>query len=70
MALSPCEEAALQDTLAIHLDRVLESFKPGAKVTLVVRNPAYGDEAGVVIGNDDLSEVIAEIKRRQAAQKG
>ncbi len=68
MPLTPFQTLALQDTLSVHLDRILESFKPGAKITVVVRNPGYGD-AGVVIGNDDLNEAVAEIQRRVAADK-
>lgn len=37
-------------------------FKPGAKVTLVVRNPMVAD-GDVVMGNDDAEEVIAAINR-------
>jgi hypothetical protein len=55
---------ALEMGLAEALDRIKAMFKPGAKVTVVVRNPGYGD-AGVVIGDDDLDEVIAEIERRK-----
>ena len=54
----------MQDDLSNHLDAILAMFKPGAKATLVVRNPGHGD-AGVVIGNDDLDEAIKEIERRK-----
>lgn len=60
---------ALQDELSRHLDEIGTLFKPGAKLTLVVRNPGRGD-AGVVIGNDDLDLAVEEIRRRQAATKG
>lgn len=65
MSLSPAETLALQESLGRCLERVKKCFKPGSKVTLVVRNPSISDEAGVVIGDDDLDEAIAEIKRRQ-----
>lgn len=44
------------------LDKVKRLFKPGNKVTLVIRNPGLGD-ADLVIGDDDLSEAVAAIER-------
>jgi len=62
----------LKDDLARHLDEIRSMFKRGVKVTLVIRHPGLEKknmDAGMVIGNDDLDAVIAEIKRRQAANK-
>lgn len=56
----------LQEQMSDHMDALLRCFKPGAVITVVVRNPGYGD-ADVVIGNDDLDkaiEAIAEMKKR------
>lgn len=51
----------LQEKLSNHMDAILRCFKPGATITVVVRNPKYGD-ADVVIGNDDLDATIAAIQ--------
>lgn len=53
---------AVQDEMSNHMDAMLRLFKPGAKITVVVRNPGFGD-ADVVIGNDDLDESIGAIER-------
>lgn len=58
----------LHADLAEHLEQIQQLFRPGAKVTLVVRNPGYGD-AGVVIGDDDLDEAVKEIRKRQEADR-
>lgn len=54
----------LHDALGDDLAAIEKRFKPGVKVTLVVRRPD-NDEADVVIGSDDLDEAIAAIRRRQ-----
>lgn len=56
----------LHADLALDLDRVMRRFKPGMKVTLVVRNPE-NVEGDVVIGDDDLNEAIVAIQRRIGA---
>lgn len=66
MSLTQEQELALHDNLAVHLDGILSHFKPGAKVTVVIRNVGVVGDAGVVIGNDDLNEAISEIKRRMS----
>jgi hypothetical protein len=48
-----------------HLDEIAKLFKPGVRLTLVVRNPEQGPEAGLVIGDDELDEAVEEIRRRQ-----
>lgn len=59
----------LHNNLCADLDSVLSNFKTAAKVTLVVRQPEVKGDAGIVIGNDEEPEkVIAEIRRRFAAQ--
>lgn len=63
MALTPDEHARLHDAIAVHMDEILKLFKRGARITVVIRNPRYGD-AGVVIGNDEPAEIVAELKRR------
>lgn len=56
----------LHEALSDDLDAVLARFKAGAKVTLVVRATPGNSESDVVIGNDDLEEAAAAIRRRQA----
>ena len=52
-----------------HLDAIAALFKPGAKLTLLVRNDVgSGLDADVVITNDTLPEAIAGLQRRQAAE--
>lgn len=54
---------ALADMLATAERRY---FKPGAKLTLVVRRPD-DDEADTVVTSDDINEVIAALGRRKEA---
>lgn len=56
---------SLQETMSDHMDAILRCFKPGATITVVVRNPAYGD-ADVVIGNDGLDKAIEAIEKMKA----
>lgn len=58
---------AVQEQMSNHMDAILRLFKPGAKITVVVRNPGYGD-ADVVIGSDDLDEAIRAIERMKKRQ--
>lgn len=47
-----------------HLQRIAMLFKPGAKLTLVVRLPSIpSGDADVVIGDDDYDDAIAAINR-------
>ncbi len=55
----------LHFALESHLHRIERLFKPGAKLTLIVRNPDTPGDAGVLLTNDDLEEVVAEIRKRQ-----
>lgn len=57
----------LQERMSNHMDAILRCFKPGATITVVVRNPKFGD-ADVVIGNDDLDAAIEAIKTMQKRQ--
>jgi hypothetical protein len=53
---------AVQEEMSNHMDAIVRLFKPGAKITVVVRNPGYGD-ADVVIGSDDLDQAVQAIER-------
>ncbi len=55
----------LHNALSNDLDRIRRHFKTAVKVTLVVRQPEIPGDSGIVIGNDDLDEAIAEIRRLQ-----
>lgn len=60
----------LQEQIGVHLDAIRRHFKPGSKVTLVVRQPDVPGDASVVIGNDDLDAAIAEIELRKLELSG
>lgn len=50
---------------------VASLFKPGAKLTLIVRSPAAeaaGKDAGFVMTNDTLDDAIAALQRRKEAR--
>jgi len=51
--------------IAEHCGQISELFKPGARVTVLVRNPGIGQEgpysADMTVGDDDLTEVIASL---------
>lgn len=32
---------SLHDSISLHMDGILNLFKPGAKITVVVRNPVW-----------------------------
>lgn len=48
---------SLMDKLSKHLDAILAEFKPGAKVTVIIRCPWLAD-GDTVIGNDDITEAV------------
>jgi len=54
----------LKDQIGVHCDEILDLFKNGAKITIIVTNDKYGD-AGVLVTNDDLDRVIKEIEKRK-----
>ncbi len=54
----------MRDDVALHMNRILENFLPGSKITVIVR-PSTGDvESEVLMTNeDDLDEVARAIER-------
>lgn len=57
------KSSRLHIDLAVCFAKIESLFEPSAKVTLVVRT--FGPEAtGIVMGDDDLAEVIEEIRAR------
>lgn len=63
--MSPALEA-LRNEASDYLDRIRERFKPGVKVTLIVRRPGEPTQ-DFMLTDDDLQEVSALIDRRSAA---
>ena len=54
------------EKVADRMDQILTHFKPGAKITVLVRTPG-NDEADFCPSNDDIVQAIAALQRRQAA---
>lgn len=50
------------------MDQMLTNFKPGAKITVLIRVPGK-DEADFLMTSDDLDDVIDAVQRRKAAAK-
>lgn len=60
----------VSDALSCMLADAESLFKPGAKLTLVVRNPAAeaaGRDADLIMTNDSLDEAMAALQRRKDA---
>ncbi|MDQ0135719.1 hypothetical protein J2T08_003640 [Neorhizobium galegae] len=49
-----------------HMDAILAHFKPGAKITVLVRHPGM-PTADFCMTSDDLDEVAAMVQRRKDA---
>ena len=56
----------VQELVADHMDAIHKYFKPGVKVTVIVRMPGYPSRDFMMTA-DDLSELAALIKRRESA---
>lgn len=52
----------LQDEVADYMDAILGRFKPGAKITVLVRTPG-NDEADFMQTNDDVEAIAAMVVR-------
>lgn len=50
-----------------HMDSILECFKPGAKITVLVRQPGFPDQ-DFMLTSDSPDEAIALIERRKAGK--
>lgn len=53
--------------IADHLADIESYFKPGAKLTLLVRHPGF-PERDLIVTNDDFDELIAMVRRRKDAE--
>ncbi len=49
-----------------HMDAIIGNFKPGAKITVLVRTPGK-PTADFCMTSDDLDEVAAMVQRRKDA---
>ena len=58
------------DKAADHMDRILRLFKPGAKITVIVRSPLVPGDTDFIMTDDDLTEVRAAILRQQERHEG
>jgi hypothetical protein len=56
------------EMVADHMDTIHTYFKPGVKVTVMVRVPGF-PERDFMMTADDLTEVAAMVARRAAAEK-
>ena len=52
-------------TVSDHMDRILQCFKPGAKITVIVRSPQIPGDTDFILTNDDLEEAVTAIRRQQ-----
>lgn len=58
----------VQQEVADPMDNILKMFKPGAKITVLVRAPGYPDR-DFCMTNDSPAEAIEMLTRRQEAEK-
>lgn len=54
----------VQDEVAAHMDDIAQCFKPGVKVTVLVRTPNYPDR-DFLMTNDEPDRIIEAVVRRQ-----
>jgi len=47
------------------MDRILTLFKPGAKITVIVRSPNIPGDTDFIMTNDDLTEARYALQRQQ-----
>ncbi len=66
MAAHP--SSAVQDVseqVADHMDAILKFFKPGAKITVLVRRPEHADgKQDFVLSNDTIPDAIKALQQR------
>lgn len=56
--------------IADHLDKISRLFKPGAKLTIVVRRPDMPDGSqDMIISDDTVDDVIAALGRWKVTEK-
>ena len=55
-----------QEEVAIHMNEIVRLFKPGVKITIMIRTPGKPNY-DFLMTDDDLSELHAMIDRRTAS---
>ena len=58
----------VQERVADHMDEIHRYFKPGVRVTVIVRTPDFPDRDCLMTA-DDIPELIALLQRRELAGK-
>lgn len=57
---------SVAEEIGDHMDAILRLFKPGAKITVLVRTPDYPDGSrDMLMTSDDIENAIAALKCRQ-----
>jgi hypothetical protein len=68
--LTPRQTRELEDGIGPHLDAIKTLFKPGVKITVLVRSMEDPDGLkDFAMGDDDLQEAMNMIARRMASDK-
>lgn len=49
--------------IAFHMDEIARLFKPGAKLTLLVRSPGHPERDAFLSDEDNIDEAIEAIKQ-------
>lgn len=57
----------VRDRVAQHMLEIVKLWKPGAKITVIVRTPT-NDRADFLMSDDDLAQVVALVERRRKGQ--
>ncbi len=56
----------ISEIVADHMDAILKLFKPGAKITVLVRSPAHPDGSrDFVLANDTIDAAISALALRK-----
>lgn len=53
---------------AWYMDRILELFKPGKKITILVRDPT-DNEADFMMTNDQIPDLVAMLERSKKREE-
>jgi hypothetical protein len=54
----------VENIVSDHMDRIVSQFKPGVKITVLVRTPGFPDR-DFMMTNDEFDELLAMIIRRE-----
>lgn len=59
---------AAQIAVSKHMEAIVARFKPGVKITVLVRTPGFpGGERDLLMTDDDLGDAIKALEIRRAA---